>query len=76
MDDSTAEVMGAARTPDFGATPRVHMITERPQFEVLLIDTRVAILTGNMYAELERSGQPIERADPTFAATASSPASV
>ena len=27
--------------------------------------------TGNMYAELERSGQPIGRADPMIAATAS-----
>jgi tRNA(fMet)-specific endonuclease VapC len=46
-------------------------IAELPQFEVLPIDTQVAILAGNMYAELERSGQPIGRADPMIAATAS-----
>jgi tRNA(fMet)-specific endonuclease VapC len=46
-------------------------IDELPQFEILAVDTGVAILAGKMYAELERSGQPIGRADPLIAATAS-----
>lgn len=35
------------------------------------MDTEVAVLAGAIYAELERSGQPIGRADPLIAATAS-----
>jgi tRNA(fMet)-specific endonuclease VapC len=35
------------------------------------VDTEVALLAGAIYAELERSGQPIGRADPLIAATAS-----
>lgn len=46
-------------------------VAELPHFEVLPVDTDVAVLAGAMYAELERTGQPIGRADPLIAATAS-----
>ena len=41
-----------------------------PNVEVLAIDTPVAELAGRIYADLERTGQPIGRADPIVAACA------
>ena len=46
-------------------------VAELPRFEVLPVDADVAVLAGAMYAELERTGQPIGRADPLIAASAS-----
>ena len=38
--------------------------------EVLSLDAEAAAVAGRIYADLERSGQPIGRADPQIAATA------
>lgn len=38
--------------------------------EIVAVDTATAILAGEIYADLEHSGQPIGRADPIIAATA------
>jgi tRNA(fMet)-specific endonuclease VapC len=38
--------------------------------EVLPVEMSVATLAGRVYADLERTGQPIGRADPMIAATA------
>jgi tRNA(fMet)-specific endonuclease VapC len=38
--------------------------------EIIAMSTEIAILAGKIYADLERSGQPIGRADPMIAATA------
>jgi tRNA(fMet)-specific endonuclease VapC len=40
--------------------------------ELLTLDRRSAELAGRIYADLERTGQPIGRADPMIAAIASS----
>ncbi len=41
-----------------------------PGVELLTLDQRSAALAGRMYADLERVGQPIGRADPMIAAIA------
>ena len=41
-----------------------------PTVEVLTLDLRSAELAGRIYADLERTGQPIGRADPMIAALA------
>ena len=41
-----------------------------PTVEVLTLDLRSAELAGRIYADLERTGQPIGRADPMTAALA------
>jgi tRNA(fMet)-specific endonuclease VapC len=41
-----------------------------PTVEVLMLDLRSAELAGRIYADLERTGQPIGRADPMIAALA------
>lgn len=41
-----------------------------PQVEILALDERSAELAGRIFADLERTGQPIGRADPMVAATA------
>jgi tRNA(fMet)-specific endonuclease VapC len=41
-----------------------------PTVEVLLLDLQSAGLAGRIYADLERTGQPIGRADPMIAALA------
>jgi tRNA(fMet)-specific endonuclease VapC len=41
-----------------------------PTVEVLTLDLRSAELAGRIYADLERTGQPIGRADPMIAAVA------
>jgi tRNA(fMet)-specific endonuclease VapC len=41
-----------------------------PTVEVLTLDLRSAELAGRIYADLERTGQPIGRADPMIAASA------
>ena len=41
-----------------------------PTVELLTLDLQISILTGRIYADLERTGQPIGRADPIVAATA------
>jgi tRNA(fMet)-specific endonuclease VapC len=41
-----------------------------PTVEVLTLDLRSAELAGRIYANLERTGQPIGRADPMIAALA------
>jgi tRNA(fMet)-specific endonuclease VapC len=38
--------------------------------EVIAIDTEIATLAGRIYADLERAGRPIGRADPLIAAAA------
>lgn len=38
--------------------------------EVLSLDAEEAVIAGRIYGDLERSGQPIGRADPLIAATA------
>lgn len=38
--------------------------------EVLPLDLDIAVLAGRIYGDLERTGQPIGRADPMIAATA------
>jgi tRNA(fMet)-specific endonuclease VapC len=53
------------------ATALDRFVRQLPQFDILPVDTEVAVLAGAMYAELERAGQPIGRADPLIAATAS-----
>ena len=51
--------------------PMLHrFLAELRQFEVLPFTTEHAIVAGRIYAELERAGQPIGRADPMIAATA------
>jgi tRNA(fMet)-specific endonuclease VapC len=39
-----------------------------PAVELLTLDQRSAELPGQIYADLERVGQPIDRADPMIAA--------
>ncbi|MCS6861564.1 MAG: type II toxin-antitoxin system VapC family toxin [Abditibacteriales bacterium] len=41
-----------------------------PTVEVLMLDLRSSELAGRIYADLERTGQPIGRADPMIAAIA------
>ena len=41
-----------------------------PTVEVLPLDLQSAVLAGRIYADLERTGQPIGRADPMIAALA------
>lgn len=41
-----------------------------PTVEVLTLDMRSSELAGRIYADLERTGQPIGRADPMIAALA------
>jgi tRNA(fMet)-specific endonuclease VapC len=41
-----------------------------PAVELLAIDASIAELAGRVYADLERTGQPIGRADPIIAACA------
>jgi tRNA(fMet)-specific endonuclease VapC len=41
-----------------------------PSVEVLAIDASIAEVAGRMYADLERTGQPIGRIDPLIAACA------
>lgn len=38
--------------------------------EILTLDVNSAVLAGRIYADLERTGQPIGRADPMIAAVA------
>lgn len=38
--------------------------------DVILVDAEVATLAGRIYADLERAGRPIGRADPLIAASA------
>jgi predicted nucleic acid-binding protein len=45
-------------------------LTGLPTVEVLTLDLRSAELAGRIYADLERTGQPIGRADPMIAAVA------
>ncbi len=45
-------------------------LVELPTVELLTLDLQTSILTGRIYADLERTGQPIGRADPMIAATA------
>lgn len=44
--------------------------TGLPTIEVLTLDLESAELAGRIYADLERTGQPIGRADPLIAAIA------
>ena len=41
-----------------------------PTLELLTLDSESSILAGRIYADLERAGQPIGRADPMVAAIA------
>jgi tRNA(fMet)-specific endonuclease VapC len=41
-----------------------------PGLDVLTLDVESAVLAGRIYADLERKGQPIGRADPLIAAIA------
>lgn len=45
-------------------------VGQLPTLEVITLDVDTAILAGKIYGDLERSGQPIGRADPMIAATA------
>lgn len=45
-------------------------LTGLSHLEVLPLDLDTAVLAGRMYGDLERTGQPIGRADPMIAATA------
>ncbi len=46
------------------------LMAELPQLEVLTFDAAAAELAGRIYADLERTGQPIGRTDPMIAAIA------
>ena len=45
-------------------------LTGLSTLELLTLDTESAVLAGRIYADLERTGQPIGRADPMIAAIA------
>jgi len=45
-------------------------LTGLPTLELLTLDLQSSILAGRIYADLERTGQPIGRADPMVAAIA------
>lgn len=53
------------REPELNA-----FVTTAEGLEVLPLDASVATLAGRIYGDLERTGQPIGRADPMIAATA------
>ncbi len=46
------------------------LLTGLSAVELLTLDTESAVLAGRIYADLERTGQPIGRADPMIAAIA------
>lgn len=58
----------------------LHRVQRQPQLQqfvsalsamdVLPFDSKVAVLAGRIYGDLERTGQPIGRADPMIAASA------
>ena len=45
-------------------------MSQLPTLEVIMFETQAADLAGRIYADLERSGQPIGRADPMIAGIA------
>ncbi len=54
-----------------GREDRVQLLIESLSgIEVLPLDTNAAALAGRIYADLERTGQPVGRADPMAAAIA------
>ncbi|MCL2450932.1 MAG: PIN domain-containing protein [Polyangiaceae bacterium] len=48
----------------------VQFLSELTALEVVPVDTAVGTLAGRIYADLERVGRPIGRADPLIAASA------
>ena len=46
------------------------ILSELAAHEIIDLNQQAAVLAGRIYADLERTGQPIGRADPMIAATA------